>query len=161
MLLLCAPLFSCSNDDDTPAAAATSPGSISLQYRGEKIIFDEVKVEFADDASFDYDVRVTAGIKFTDTNTYKYFLNLTFDKDGNNYVLHNFNFNVTQQLASKTFHLTNYYAALRGDLISTGFYGETQLSNENVFSGSFSGRLSSQAEGDIEISNGTFMLNLN
>lgn len=150
-------LFSCRNNDNVSPV-----NSVSLEYNGKMITFDDVKIEEDYlDLNAGKGLRVYGTTNVLDQNDYFYYVIIDLRKDiSSKYSFHKINFGTKKKLSENIFKIDLYYAELTDGYNKTNF--QTTISSDDLaLKGSFSGRLISLNAPEISINNGKYSFYLN
>lgn len=153
--ILC--LFSCRNSENVLPA-----NSVSLEYNGKVIIFDDVKIEEDYlDLNAGKGLRAYGTTNILDENNFFYYVIIDIKKDSSNkYVFHKINFGTRKQLAIDFFRLELYYANLTDGFNKTNF--QTSISSDaSEVKGTFSGKLLSLTAPGVSVKDGKYTFYLN
>jgi hypothetical protein len=150
-------LLSCKKNENVLPA-----NSVSLEYNGRVITFDDVKIE---EDYLDLDagkgLRAYGITNVLDENNFLYYVIIDIKKDApNKYLFHKINFGTKKQLAKDFFRLELYYAELTNGFNKTNF--QTSISTDaSEVKGTFSGRLLSLTAPEVSVKDGKYTFYLN
>lgn len=139
-----------------------NPNKASLEFDGILIEFEDIKIE-------NYQLELNAGIgpralgtsTMENINGFNYYLILDYKKDSiGDYKLHKINFGIKEKLGPMHYYNKVYFASLTEGFNVTNF-SHTIATDGLRVRGTFSGRLQSITEGEIEVKNGSFDLDFN
>lgn len=155
--LLIIPLSGCDHD-----AIDINPNKASLIYNGQMIEFKDMKIEETElDLKSGMGLRAFGEENLENANGFNYYVILDFRKDSTgSYQFHKINFGIIKKIGPMHYYNKVFAASLMEGFNVTNF-SHTIATDGLRVKGTFSGRLQSITEGEIEVNNGSFDLDFN
>lgn len=155
-------LFACRHKVDKIVpynSTEDNPNKVSLTYNGQLIDIKNIKIEKSElDLGAGMGFRAFGEKKLEEVNGHNYYIILDYQIDSTKaYRFHKINFGVNKKISTVSYYQTVYAANLTPGYNVTNFQYTTST-KDSVINGTFSGKLRSLYDGDIEVSNGTFHL---